>query len=211
MERVSLTDQVVAAVRDEVLGGLLAPGTSLREQALSERFDVGRSTIREAIRVLVAEGIVTQEHHRGAVVRRHTAADVDDLIAARVMVERAVATHDLTDTGAAELALADMGVAVLAEDWRAAAEADERFHHGLVIALGSPRITAFHAHTQGEMRLLLVSADRDQFEADKVEEHMRLLRLARAGDAEAYLAAAVHHVVRSRAQLLRVAGAPQVV
>lgn len=211
MERVSLTDQVVAAVRDEVLGGLLAPGTSLREQALSERFDVGRSTIREALRVLVAEGIITQEHHRGAVVRRHTAADVDDLIAARVLIERAVAAQPLGDTSDAERALADMTSAVRAQDWRAAAEADEQFHHGLVTALGSPRIAAFHAHTQGEMRLLLVSADRDQFEADKLDEHTRLLALARAGDPDAYLAAAVHHVVRSRDQLLRVAGAPQAV
>lgn len=203
----SLTDQVVAAMRDDIVGGHLAPGTSLREQVLSDRFDVGRSTIREAIKVLVGEGLVTHAHHRGAIVTRHTAADVDDLIAARVMVERHVAAEPLTDTAAAEAALAEMRAAVGGRDWRAAATADERFHHALVSALASPRITAFHAHLQGEMRLLLVSADRDQFEVDKVEEHARLLRLASEGDAAGYLAAAVHHVTRSREQLLRVAGA----
>lgn len=205
MERRSLTDQVVTAVRDEIVEGLLRPGTSLREQALSERFDVGRSTVREAIKVLVAEGLVTHEHHRGAVVTRHTEADVDDLLTARVMIERQVAASTPQDAVGAAEALEAMRVAVAEEDWRAAAKADERFHHALVTALTSPRISAFHAQLQGEMRLLLVSADRDQFEQDKVVEHQRLLQLAAGADREAYLRAAINHVTRSRPQLLRVA------
>ncbi|CAN5362372.1 hypothetical protein BH23ACT9_BH23ACT9_16390 [soil metagenome] len=205
MERRSLTDQIVGAVRDDIVEGLLGPGTSLREQALSERFDVGRSTVREAIKVLVSEGLVTHEHHRGAIVTKHTAADVDDLLNARVMIERQVAASPPRQSGEAEMALADMRAAVQRQDWRAAAKADERFHHALVTALTSPRISAFHAQLQGEMRLLLVSADRDQFEADKVVEHQRLLQLAVGGDREAYLRAAIHHVTRSREQLLHVA------
>lgn len=206
MERVSLTDQVVAAVRDDILEGVLAPGTSVREQVLGERFDVGRSTVREAIKVLVAEGLLTREHHRGAVVTRHTTADVDDLLAARVMVERQVAAGPLHDLGAARTALEVMREAAGAGDWRAAAQADERFHRALVDALSSPRISAFHSQLQAELRLLLVAAEREGFEADKVDEHARLLQLATAGDPAAYVAAAVHHVTRSRAQLLAVAG-----
>jgi DNA-binding GntR family transcriptional regulator len=205
VQRVSLTDQVVIAVRDDIIEGMLAPGTSLREQALSERFDVGRSTIREAIKVLVGEGLVTHEHHRGAIVTRHTAEDVDDLLAARIMIERHVAANPAERGRGADEALTAMRDAVAVRDWRAAAKADERFHHALVADLGSPRITAFHAQLQGEMRLLLVSADRDEFEVDKVDEHARLLELARSGDRDAYLRAAIHHVTRSRSQLLRVA------
>lgn len=206
MERLSLTDQVVESIRGEILDGDLPPGVSLREQALSDRFKVGRSTIREAIKTLSAEGLVTHEHHRGAIVTQHTAADVDDLIASRIMIERHVADVGVGDGSAAREALALMTSAVQREDWRAAAKADEAFHRALVQAVGSPRITAFHSQLAGEMRLLLVTADRDQPEADKVLEHANLLRLALADDRQAYLQAAINHVTRSRDTLVRVAG-----
>ncbi|MGI9018379.1 MAG: GntR family transcriptional regulator [Euzebya sp.] len=205
MERVSLTDQVVESIRTEILGGELPPGHSLREQALSDRFDVGRSTIREAIRVLAAEGLVTQEHHRGAVVTRHTPADVDDLIAARIMIERHVAGVGVHDGSQAQAALERLSRAVAAKDWRAAAEADEVFHLAIVEAVGSPRISAFHSQVAGEMRLLLVTAARHLPEPDKVAEHAKLLRLALSGDSESYLAAAINHVSRSRDILVEVA------
>ena len=90
MERVSLTDQVVAELREDILGGVLRPGTSLREVALSERFDVARSTIREAVKGLVAEGLLSHEHHRGVVVIEHTVADVEDLLGARMMIDEGI-------------------------------------------------------------------------------------------------------------------------
>ncbi len=205
LQRVSLTDRVAEEIRDDIVNGALPPGTSLREQALSERFDVARSTVREAIKVLVSEGLVTQAHHRGAIVTRHTPEDVDDLIAARIMIERHVASVPIGDASAARTALEAMQAAVDAKDWRAAATADEQFHRGLVSAAGSPRVTAIHSQLAGEMRLLLVSADRFEPERDKVDEHARLLRLALSGDAEGYLAAAINHVTRSRDTLVQVA------
>ncbi|MEE8601044.1 GntR family transcriptional regulator [Euzebya tangerina] len=205
MERLSLTDQVAEAIRGEILNGDLAPGHSLREVALSERLDVGRSTVREAIRMLVSEGLVSQQHHRGSEVTRHTPADVEDLINARVMIERHVATVGVGDTAEAERALADLEVAVRGKDWRAAAAADEAFHRALVMSIGSERVGAFHAQLAGEMRLLLTTAARYSPEPDKVAEHARLLELATSGDQQAYLDAAIHHITRSRPTLVDVA------
>ena len=198
MERVSLTDQVVEALRGEILAGELPPGTSLREVALSERLDVARSTVREAIKALVAEGLVTHEMHRGALVTRHSAADVEDLLRARLVVEQAVA--DVCGTvavPAAAEALTAMEAAVADEDWRAASSADLAFHRALVAAVGSARLMAFHAVLQGELRLLVVMADRTTPEENKVTEHRRLLRLVERGDADAYRAAAARHAMKS--------------
>ena len=202
MERVSLTDQVTAEIREEILSGRLLPGTSLREVALSQTYDVARSTVREAVKALRAEGLVVHQHHRGVVVTVHTAEDVEDLLNARLLVERAVAAAGPHPHDEWEAALQDMAAAVEAEDWRAAARADQAFHHGLVRALGSPRITSFHEQVQAEMRLLLVTAEGRQPEEEKVDEHRTLLDLARAGDAERYLAAARRHLQRSRPTLL---------
>lgn len=202
MQRLSLTDQLVAEIREEILAGGLPPGTSLREVALSERFEVGRSTVREAIRALVGEGLVTHEHHRGAVVTTHTEQDVEDLVRARLMVERMVGSAGPHPHDRAEQALEAMRVAVARRDWRTAVRADEEFHHALVQALGSPRIEAFHSQVQAEMRLLLVAAEGRTPEEDKVAEHANLLALARAGDLDGYLAAARRHLQRSRPTLL---------
>ncbi len=202
MQRVSLTDQVTAEIREEILSGRLPPGTSLREVMLSEQYDVARSTVREAVKALRAEGLVVHQHHRGVVVTLHTAEDVEDLLQARLLVERAVAAAGPQDHRAGEEALADMASAVEVEDWRAAARADQAFHHALVTSLGSPRITAFHEQVQAEMRLLLVTAEGRQPEEAKVDEHRTLLELARAGDADRYLAAARRHLQRSRPTLL---------
>lgn len=210
MERVSLTDQVVHAIREEILDGALPPGTSLREAALTERFEVSRSTVREAIKSLVGEGLVTHEHHRGAIVRVHTAADVEDLLVARLVVERAVGAAGPAEYLGAAAELERMRRAVSRHDWRAAARADEAFHHALVAALGSPRLAVFHGQLQAELRLLLVTADREQPEENKVDEHAQLLALARAGEEQAYLRAAVRHVTRARPTLLKVAGAATV-
>ena len=204
MERLSLTDQVAASIRDEILSGELAPGASLREQAIGERFGVGRSTVREAIRALVGEGLVQHAHHRGAVVTQHRVEDLDDLIAARLMIERQVATADLGDLAGAEQQLVILEQAVERGDWLSAARADEAFHRAVVEALGSPRISAFHAQLSAEMRLLLLTADRQEPEVDKLAEHRRLFDLLRAGDGDGYLEAATHHVSRSRTILVRV-------
>ena len=53
---------------DEIVRGVLAPGTSLDETDLAQRFNVSRTPVREALRQLTASGLVESRAHRGAVV-----------------------------------------------------------------------------------------------------------------------------------------------
>lgn len=57
---------------DDIVRGALAPGVSLEEAELAKRFDVSRTPVREAIRLLVASGLVEARPHRSAVVARAT-------------------------------------------------------------------------------------------------------------------------------------------
>ena len=67
--RISVTDQVVDALRSRILAGEYKPGVKLpSETALSETFGVGRSTIREVLRTLQAMGYVELKPSRGAFV-----------------------------------------------------------------------------------------------------------------------------------------------
>ena len=67
--RISVTDQVVDALRSRILAGEYKPGVKLPpEMTLSERYGVGRSTIREVLRTLQAMGYVELKPSRGAFV-----------------------------------------------------------------------------------------------------------------------------------------------
>ena len=57
-------------ISDEIIRGALAPGSALEETELARRFDVSRTPVREAIRLLVAGGLVEAHPHRSAVVAR---------------------------------------------------------------------------------------------------------------------------------------------
>ena len=55
---------------DEIVRGALAPGAPLDETEIARRFNVSRTPVREALRQLVASGLVESRAHRGAVVAR---------------------------------------------------------------------------------------------------------------------------------------------
>lgn len=72
----SLHDQAAEMLRGLIFAGELAPGTFLDEAALCERLAVSRTPLREALKVLAVEGLVTMKVRRGAYVTEMSADDV---------------------------------------------------------------------------------------------------------------------------------------
>jgi DNA-binding GntR family transcriptional regulator len=70
--RKTLAEGLRLQLADEIVRGALAPGAALDETTLARRFDVSRTPVREAIRLLVASGLVVVRAHRAAVVARPT-------------------------------------------------------------------------------------------------------------------------------------------
>lgn len=205
--RVRVSDQVVSALREAVLTGELRPGEALREIGIAERYEVSRGTVREAIRALENEGLVSVSMHRGASVRDPTPDDVRDIYAARLAIEPAAAlavTH-VPDAVLTRLRgiTAELEAAVDRDDRRAAVESDLAFHSGLVALRGSTRLDAFYANLQLELRLLLIVAEGDAMEPDKVAVHRRLADLAADRDGRRLAAAVTTHVEEAGAGLLR--------
>jgi DNA-binding GntR family transcriptional regulator len=69
-ESVTLAERLRLQISDEIVRGELAPGVALDETELAQRFDVSRTPVREAIRLLAASGLVEARPHRSAVVAR---------------------------------------------------------------------------------------------------------------------------------------------
>lgn len=66
--RRTLADELRLQLADEIVRGVLRPGSALDEMELARRYDVSRTPVREAIRQLAASGLVEVRAHRGAVV-----------------------------------------------------------------------------------------------------------------------------------------------
>lgn len=81
------TEALRLRIADEIVSGVLEPGTPLDEQELAARFGVSRTPVREAIRQLSASGLVSVRPHRGAVVALPTPAQLDDMFEAMAELE----------------------------------------------------------------------------------------------------------------------------
>src|SRR5512139_296371 len=89
IDRSSTTDRVADALREMLFAGDPAPGEPLRETALAEAFGVARSTVREALQALAAEGLVTRYPNRGVVVTELADHDIEEIYGARLVLESA--------------------------------------------------------------------------------------------------------------------------
>ena len=74
-------------IREAIIDGRLLPGQRLKEEELARELGISRTPVREALLVLQAEGLVDAEPNRGAAVRAHDAADLDDLYQLRALLE----------------------------------------------------------------------------------------------------------------------------
>src|ERR1700736_4518203 len=69
-DKITRAEELRLQLADEIVRGALAPGSALDETEIAKRFNVSRTPVREALRQLVASGLVDARAHRGAVVAR---------------------------------------------------------------------------------------------------------------------------------------------
>ncbi len=186
IRRTSTAEQVAEALREMILQGDIEQGQPLREVALASSIGVSRNTVREAIRVLAREGIVTHQIHHGAVVTRLDARDVEDIFRVRRVLELAAlgAVRDAQPDQLVGLADAvhQLEAAAAAGDWGRIVDADELFHERLVGLLGSRRLSRFFDAIQAEVRLCMSIVDRSSSDMSAlVAEHRELLELILGG------------------------------
>jgi len=75
----SLHEEVAAQLRDRIFAGELMPGVFLDEAQLAQQMNISRTPLREALKVLTAEGLVRHEPRRGCFVREVTEKDLDEI------------------------------------------------------------------------------------------------------------------------------------
>ncbi|GII93522.1 GntR family transcriptional regulator [Sinosporangium siamense] len=196
LRAVSAVAALADALRARVLSGDIAPGTSLPEQELAAAYGVARPTVREALAVLVHEGLLRRERNRSAYVPEVTAADLADLMFVRAALEDLMATALCgTRVEAAERALAHMAALPADAPWSEIVAGHMEFHRALIEAVGSPRLERLYAVLAAETMLGMVRmrglyGDREVL----VAEHRALLEAIVRGPIEATRAAVASHL-----------------
>lgn len=202
--RSTTASQVERAVRDLILDGTLEPGTHLVELQLAKSLGVSRNTLREALRSLTEQGLVTHHPHRGVVVTDLTADDVADLFRLRLVLETAgLEAIDADAVAELEDVNGEFARALVRRDADEALEHDFAFHRVLVGALGSARLRDAHARAQSELRLVMLQLDRD-YEPPHADEHRAIVAPLLDGDRPKAAAALARHLERAEARLLHV-------
>ncbi|MBD8868153.1 GntR family transcriptional regulator [Nocardioides donggukensis] len=208
LEVTSTVDRVVEELRRALFDGELEAGTPLREMAIADSLGISRSTVREALGVLVAEGLAVRLPNRGVQVASPDPASVRDLCRARAVLEaagvRGWPAADEQQRDAVRRALVDYTAAV--HDGASYQTLNERhlaIHLSLVGLLGSPRLVATAETLSAELRLALAQIDRIRRNAhDQAGSHTHLLRLLERGDVEAAAAEIGHHLEDAEVAIL---------
>ncbi len=196
LELSSTVDRVAAELRRAIFDGELASGTALREIALASSLGVSRPTVREALTVLVAEGIASREPNRGVSVATPDPDSVRDICRARWVLEGAgvrrwpTADERLKDTVRTSLVRYTTAVRSGAS-YQQLNERHLAFHVSLVGLSDSPRLVAMAESLMVELKLALAQVDRIRRNAhDQADSHTALVMLLERGDvggAEAFL------------------------
>ena len=80
ISRVPLHEEVTARLRDLIVENQIRPGERVPELEIAARLGVSRTPIREALKVLAAEGLVEMQPLRGAIVKAFSAKDAHDML-----------------------------------------------------------------------------------------------------------------------------------
>jgi len=209
--------RVYTGLRDDIVSGYFLPGEPIHEEAAAARYEVSRTPVREAVKLLASEGMLTIVPRQAVIVREITARDVFEIFELRVALESyAIATAgDLVDQDAL-LRLAESYDRAVADE-SAAPEVfqysvDTELHQLIVNALGNHRITdVLKTQTLQMARLRALFWRRADHRIDSqmnqrleraAEEHRQLIGLLLDGDLVGAGGLLTDHLYRGRDDLL---------
>ncbi|MBE0452977.1 MAG: GntR family transcriptional regulator [Roseovarius sp.] len=187
--RTALAVEITNRLRQMILEGLLQPGEKINEKALTEQFGVSRTPLREALKVLAAEGLLDLIPHRGAVITRQSEAELAEVF--RVLAALEGLAGELATENADDEALDE--IEALTRDLRTSFDKSDRptyfrinqaIHKAILAATGSDTLLRSH-------ELLAFRVQRARYQANltsarwraAVEEHEAIAAALRARDA----------------------------
>jgi DNA-binding GntR family transcriptional regulator len=204
----SAPDLVRDRVRKAILDGDFEPGTQLRQDELAERYGTSRSPVREALRQLEAEGLVTIHPNRGAAVSSISLDDVLEMLEIRIALEcRALrlAVPNMVDVDLE--AAADILKSYDAEPHpRKWGEMNWQFHKTLYAPCSRPKLIAMIEANYGHVgRFIRVQVSLAAGKERPQREHYAMLDACCRGDIDGAARLLEEHIIHTQKSLVAAA------
>lgn len=186
-KRFSLAETIADSIAGAIAARTLHPGDRVVELTIADQLGVSRVPVREALKVLHAQGIITGGSHRGYRVAAFDEDTVRNVVEVRLMLERILLRDAIlriragkADLSELEAAIRQMQMAAKLEDRTASLNADLEFHRGVCNAAGND-IAATLWETLARHVLIIFS--REEYRHDDLDtivtQHMDFLTFIR--------------------------------
>ncbi len=181
----------------------LQPGQRLFENELCKLLGVSRVPVREALRLLQAQGIVRNEPNRGSFVSEYSSMETDELMKVRLSVEKLalrrlvrLAKSDPSILDGLERALDELRKQDKFNDKLAACQADLAFHNQIVELSGSPVLLPIWQSLSRGILVFFMHERQSYYDyARSTKDHELLMNLIRAGRISALDAEIERHIL----------------
>jgi DNA-binding GntR family transcriptional regulator len=199
--RLGVSDQVADILRVEILSGEPPAGSRLHEAEISDRLGISRGPVRDSLRTLQSEGLITSDWHKGAFVRTLTLKDAIEIYTLRTALERLAIDRAITfrtgvDLEQLEGRIQDIERARDAPDQTDMLMADIAFHQQIYVAAHHELLFQSWASLRSQIAFVLLQ--RQEPTADykdlMVQEHRLLYQVIRDQNREKAVEMIQEHV-----------------
>jgi DNA-binding GntR family transcriptional regulator len=208
LEKTSLREQALSALRKAITTGQIKPGTHLVETELSEALHISRGTLREAMRQLQQEGLISAGARGRLSVRHLDTKEIRDIFGVRAALE-SLAASELASRPDRASVVADLRGAV--EDmnrWAASnledrIEADLRFHRLMCQLSGNETLMHSWSSLEGSIRMSIMYAGVERaLKNMDAKRHLEIVDAIESGDGVAAAEAVRAHMAGAASVLV---------
>jgi DNA-binding GntR family transcriptional regulator len=202
--RAALHEQVTQRLRQMLVEGRIAPGAKLNERELSELLNVSRTPLREAIKMLAAEGLVELLPNRGAIAVSLTEADVMNAFEVMAGLEGMageLAAQRITPEELAEIQAMqfEMMAAYTRRDLSAYYTLNSRIHNAISTAAKNPVLGSVYNQVNARLQALRFRSNQDGEKWKRaVKEHEKMIEALAAHDGAAMRDVLLAHLRNKR-------------
>ena len=160
-----LSEIIAGILKNDIFNRELCLGERLIETELAARFDVSRSTIREALKILEQEELVTSKANKGTFIIDYTEKDMEELNEVRMLIERVAFVKALPnmkeeDFNKLQEILEEMKIEGKRENWNRLFDLDMQFHCYVINRCGNSRLIKIYESIQAQVRVYLAHLDK---------------------------------------------------
>ncbi len=199
-----LHEQVAQRLRQMLVEGLIPPGGKLNERTLCEELSISRTPLREAIKMLAAEGLVELLPNRGSVAVQLSEADVRhtfEVMAGLEGLSGELAAQRVTEAELNEIKALhfEMMAAYTRRDLSAYYQVNAAIHRSFNAAAKNPVLTATYNQVNARLQALRFRSNQDGDKWQRaVDEHIAMVQALEARDPVALRQVLMHHLDNKR-------------